>query len=784
MGEARPRARAGRALVALACLVAASLAWAMSPPRAGATEDVTTQRLAGPNRYATAASAARSAYPDGAATVVLASGDAFADALAGSALAGALDGPLVLTAGDELSPEARQAIDQLGAGAVVILGGPGAVSEAIERDLDEELDVSRVSGADRYATAAAAAGAIGADDVATHDGLRTAIVASGISFADALAGGGIANAGSGAGGVHPVLLVDGGVPSSTAAAIDELGIEQVVILGGSAAVSSEVEAALETQTGNPAIRLAGANRYATGVAVAEAMINDFGSPATVVLLASGESFPDALAAGVLSGRVSAPTLLTPQVALAREAEDFLVEHASTVGQIIALGGTSAVSATALEEAEAAAETVPEEEAAAEDAEDPITVAPSGPATQRNNTTRSYTASGLDDLDEVDVVLLPCANVTASASGHAFRNSNANGVADGGAEGGASPDRASTVARISSVNGASASLVNDDYADDVEPKADGTVAFAVSGPSSSTAAGGCVRPVVFDDADGDSTLDTTTANPSTGSEDLGVGGATTFNPDSGGGGSGSGGGSSTPQLTDHGTRNVSRHAIDEGGNDPMFEACRFLQGSGSSQVEQVDYGSCDSFRYDTDDTFRTGAASLTFAEFENALTAGDDITIRLCRGTSVGCSSVFTLVDESPGSPTEVSAAADGDDVAVSFREPVSTVRSPSEDDPDGDGAAYYRQSLEAADGFRLYRAEVASSESCPTALARYGHVDGATGGAPRLTNTPNELTDPDPPTGKLCYVVVAVQDGDESAPSAPDEITMSTGSSSTLPFEL
>ncbi|HEX9888038.1 MAG TPA: cell wall-binding repeat-containing protein, partial [Nitriliruptorales bacterium] len=83
---------AGTATPDPACDVAASDA-----------RDIT--RVSGPDRFATAACASGSGYPDGAATVVLARGDAaggYADALAGTVLAHHVQGPILLTAPDEL----------------------------------------------------------------------------------------------------------------------------------------------------------------------------------------------------------------------------------------------------------------------------------------------------------------------------------------------------------------------------------------------------------------------------------------------------------------------------------------------------------------------------------------------------------------------------------------------------------------------------------------------------------------------------------------------------------
>ena len=727
--------RSWRALLAVAVLVTALVVDRSAP--AGATADVTASRIAGANRYATARSIAVAAYPNGAATVVLASGETFPDALAGSALAGALGGPIVLTAKARLSPEARDAIDTLGADRVIILGGTGAVSSQVEVDLDD-VAVSRVAGPDRYGTAAAAAARIGSAAIAALDGKKTALVASGTSFADALAGGGIANNGFGT-GVHPVLLAGDSVPASTSAAIDELGIQQVMILGGTAAVSSAAEADLVARTGNPAIRLAGANRYATAATVAQAMVDRFASPATTALLASGEVFADALAGGVLSGVRQAPILLTPQAALADESEGFLVKHSKTVGTVIALGGSAAVSPTALDQAERAAESASDAEASTND---DFTVTPATGASQLNNTTRTYSVTGLSGTDEVDIVLLPCANVTTTTSGRTFRNTNTNAIADAGAQTATAPDRASTPARITRVNGEALTLVNDDYADDVDVKSDGTLQLTIAGPTSNTAAGGCVRPIVFDDDDTDEAFDVTTANPGLANESFGAGGTTTFGPQS----------SSTPSTGGASLPLSNVTSNDEGDNS--FVACNIASDDAEVQDDPDEVEDCTTYFYDSNDTFflKGGTELKGIEAFETRLSTGDDVGGRYF--SSPSGSSRFTVDDEAPSPPTMVGAEErpDGEAIEIVFLGPSNT----------------------NADEFWLLRKVRSVGASCPDELDPvrdvYERVTEITGGLP---GAPYRFTDERvEDDGTYCYAVVTIHQDDTSDPSEVAEVAI------------
>jgi putative cell wall-binding protein len=81
-----------------------------------------------------------------------------------------------------------------------------------------------------------------------------------------------------------------------------------VILGGSAAVSSQVEAALHAYA--PTVeRIAGSNRYETAAAISQTYL-PFG--ATRAYVASGRDFPDALTGASLAGRFGAPLLLVDE----------------------------------------------------------------------------------------------------------------------------------------------------------------------------------------------------------------------------------------------------------------------------------------------------------------------------------------------------------------------------------------------------------------------------------------------------------------------------------------
>ena len=115
----------------------------------------------------------------------------------------------------------------------------------------------------------------------------------------------------------------------------------VYLLGGTSAIPAAVAATLSS-LGYAVVRYAGADRYGTALAVADAL----GDPSTV-LLATGTNFPDALAAGPAAAHVGGVVLLTDGTVLPPPVATYLTAHHGTV---YAIGGpaiTAYPAATAL-----------------------------------------------------------------------------------------------------------------------------------------------------------------------------------------------------------------------------------------------------------------------------------------------------------------------------------------------------------------------------------------------------------------------------------------------------
>ena len=275
---------------------------ALPPPSPATAAGMTVQRFGGPDRYATAALVSANHFAPGVPAVFIATGATFPDALAGGPAAARAGAPILLVAATKIPAPTAAELTRLRPARIVVLGGPGVVSDGVAASLaafQTGGGVSRLGGADRYATAAAVSAA------AFAPGVATAYVATGLTFPDALVGGAAAaRAGS------PVLLTKpGSLPASTEAELRRLAPGRIVVLGGVSAVGDGVAARLRTlATSGTVVRLAGPDRYATAVAISRA---SFPANIPALYVATGQTFPDALVAVPAAARSGAALILVP-----------------------------------------------------------------------------------------------------------------------------------------------------------------------------------------------------------------------------------------------------------------------------------------------------------------------------------------------------------------------------------------------------------------------------------------------------------------------------------------
>ena len=305
----------------------------------GAAPAPDPDRWAGSDRYATAAAISAQSFAPGVPVAFVATGETFPDALAGAAAAHHEGGPVLLTTADSLPSATAAELQRLNPGQIVVLGGPGSVSDTVMQALQSggytAGTVTRLAGADRYETAAAIS-------AATFDpGPNVAYIATGANYPDALAGA------AAAGKNNAPLLLTGGdsLPSATRAELSRLKPKNIVILGGTGVISAGVATALDAYTTGSVTRLAGTDRYGTAAAISQAT---FAAGAALAFAATGANFPDALAGAALGK----PLLLVPGAFLPTATENEATRLSPN--RVVILGGIYTVSITSESELKTAA----------------------------------------------------------------------------------------------------------------------------------------------------------------------------------------------------------------------------------------------------------------------------------------------------------------------------------------------------------------------------------------------------------------------------------------------
>ncbi|WP_053433592.1 bifunctional 2',3'-cyclic-nucleotide 2'-phosphodiesterase/3'-nucleotidase [Sporosarcina globispora] len=245
-------------------------------------------RLSGKDRFKTAVAVSHEGW-DSSEVVVIARSDDFADALAATPLAYKYNAPILLTKTGSLNEDTKKEIKRLGAKKVLIVGGTGAVSTAVQQEISKDLKVwvKRISGSDRFETASEIAAELGGNP-------DTAILAYGGDYPDALA---IAPYAA-KNGIPILLTGKNSLPKATSEAL--AGKENTILVGGTGVISPAIEKTVK----NPK-RYSGKTRFETAVEVATKLdkIED------KVFVANGRGFADALTGSVLAAKKNAPLLL-------------------------------------------------------------------------------------------------------------------------------------------------------------------------------------------------------------------------------------------------------------------------------------------------------------------------------------------------------------------------------------------------------------------------------------------------------------------------------------------
>jgi len=133
----------------------------------------------------------------------------------------------------------------------------------------------------------------------------------------------------------------------------------MMIVGGEASVSAAVATAADAMTGVSVIRLSGADRYATSVAIANkawevTTTGGLGWAKVEVSIARGDSFADGLAASQLARGTNRPLLLVQADAVPTDVSAALTAKGGTLNKIHVVGGLTAIPAATAQAADDAA----------------------------------------------------------------------------------------------------------------------------------------------------------------------------------------------------------------------------------------------------------------------------------------------------------------------------------------------------------------------------------------------------------------------------------------------
>ncbi|MDU1213915.1 cell wall-binding repeat-containing protein [Finegoldia magna] len=277
-------------------------------------------RIAGQNRYESAAQISREQFTN-AKKVIVVNSQKYADALSATTLS---DGrySILYTEKDSLPTATRNEIQRLNPIEVYLLGGKQSISDGIENILKKYANkVTRIAGKDRYETSA---------KVAAMSNKKNIVIASGENFSDPLYASSYAYSNN-----AKILLSSGKTLSRETRDYllrNKSKIGNVTVVGGGKSISSSTVRYIQSVTGKNVGRISGRNRYEGSVKVANSMNK------SKVFIASGEDFADALAISPLAQKLNAPILLSAKGKLDTSVIAFLNNFKNSIKDVFIVGG--------------------------------------------------------------------------------------------------------------------------------------------------------------------------------------------------------------------------------------------------------------------------------------------------------------------------------------------------------------------------------------------------------------------------------------------------------------
>lgn len=322
----------GRKVLASGTIISLVLTSALSADLAHAAAGQVT-RTSGSDRYATAASVAKSNWASGARDVVLVSGEGYADAVSASALAKELNAPILLTTSAVLNPDTRSALEVLNPENIYVIGGNASISQSVRNSLRYNYNLVELKGNDRYETNIAVANklielGVSADNV---------MLVGGEGFSDALSVAPVAAA------KGQILLLGSNDANSMRPVVNFVrnNGSRVTVVGTSNVINQNMFnklGAVERVNG-------GVDRFETNINVLSRFDSDLKSDKLYVANASGNGYADALVASALAGKNSSPLVLVDEYGTnaTYDAISYIRNKASKTTDLNVVGGLGVVS---------------------------------------------------------------------------------------------------------------------------------------------------------------------------------------------------------------------------------------------------------------------------------------------------------------------------------------------------------------------------------------------------------------------------------------------------------
>lgn len=293
------------------------------------SSDQVTMRISGPGRVETSIEISKFENTK-SKTVILADARNYPDALAASNLTNGRYSVILVQ--NQLTGAIINEITRLEAQDLIILGGTNSISEDIEKglaDIAGVKNVSRIAGENRYDTC---------QKIFNHAKKKSLVLASGEIFPDALATSSILDQ------AGLLLTKKDQLPSEAQAAIKDLNHDSFQIVGGENSIQESLATSIANQYQYAShTRISGNNRYETSAKIGERLVS------STVILASGENFPDALAASTLAQKIDSPILLVSKDKIDQSVIDYFKKH--NIKKALVVGGQLSISDKTLANAE-------------------------------------------------------------------------------------------------------------------------------------------------------------------------------------------------------------------------------------------------------------------------------------------------------------------------------------------------------------------------------------------------------------------------------------------------